>query len=151
MEGVSFMSNQEQTTGSVKLDARAFPFDEPKGKQLAFASLTINDCFAITGIKIIDGGEKGPFVAMPSAKDREGNYKDICFPINKELRAEMNAVVMDAYNAAIEKGLSDRAADMGQEKPSAVGKLNEAKKESQSRAKAPKPEKSAPKKSDPAL
>jgi len=156
MEGDLHMSNQEQGAGApgVKLDARAYPFEEPKGKQLAFASVTINGCFAVNGIKIMDGGEKGPFVAMPSAKDREGNYKDICFPTTKELRAELSATVMDAYNAAVEKGLSDRAANRGAPepaKPSAIGKLGEAKKESQSRAKAPKPDKAAPKKSDPAL
>ena len=154
MEGDSFMSNQEQSTGAVKLDARAYPFEEPKGKQLAFASVTINGCFAVNGIKIMDGGEKGPFVAMPSTKDKEGNYKDICFPTTKELRAELSATVMDAYNAAVEKGLADRAADRGapeQEKPSAVDKLNEAKKEAKAQAKAPKPEKSAPKKSDPSI
>ena len=150
------MSNQEQSAGTpaVKFDARAYPFEEPKGKQLAFASVTINGGFAVTGIKVIDGGEKGPFVAMPSAKDREGNFKDICFPTTKELRAELAASVMEAYNAAIEKGLSDRAADKGakdSERPSATEKLNEAKKESQSRAKAPKPDKAAPKKSEPAL
>jgi len=147
------MSNQEQSAGTpaVKLDARAYPFEEPKGKQLAFASVTINGCFAVTGIKVMDGGEKGPFVAMPSAKDREGNYKDICFPTTKELRAELAATVMEAYNAAVEKGLSDRAANKEQEKPSAVDKLNDAKKESQSRARAPKPDKAAPKKAEPAL
>ena len=147
------MSNQEQSAGTpaVKLDARAYPFEEPKGKQLAFASVTINGCFAVTGIKVMDGGEKGPFVAMPSAKDREGNYKDICFPTTKELRAELAATVMEAYNAAVEKGLSDRAANKEQEKPSAVGKLQEAAKESKARAKAPKPDKAAPKKSEPAL
>lgn len=146
------MSNQEQGAGAlgVKLDAKAFPFEEPKGKQLAFASVTINDCFAVTGIKVMEG-DKGPFVAMPSTKDKEGNFRDICFPTTKELRAELVATVMEAYNTAIEKGLSDRAADMGQEKPSAVGKLNDAKKESQSRAKAPKPDKAAPKNSEQAL
>ncbi|GHU79403.1 hypothetical protein FACS1894191_2120 [Clostridia bacterium] len=91
---------------------------------------------------------------MPSVKDKEGNYKDICFPTTKELRAELSAAVMDAYNAAVEKGLASRAAEKGApepEKPSAMGKLNEAKKESQSRAKAPKPEKAAPKKPEPTL
>lgn len=131
------------------LDAKAFPFEKPKGKQLAFASVTINDCFAVTGIKVIDGGEKGPFVAMPSTKDREGNLGDICFPTTKEHRAELSASVMEAYNAAIEKGLADRAADREQEKPSAVGKLKEAAKESEARAKAPKPEKAAAKGGDP--
>lgn len=146
------MSNKEQGGGAlgVKFDAKAFPFEEPKGKQLAFASVTINDCFAVTGIKVMEG-DKGPFVAMPSTKDREGNFRDICFPTTKELRAELSASVMEAYNAAIEKGLSDRAVDKGQEKPSAVGKLQEAAKESKARAKEPKPDKAAPKKSEPAL
>jgi len=87
---------------NITLEARAYPFEEAKGNQLAFASVTINDSFAITGIKIMNG-ENGPFAAMPSTKDKDGNFKDVCFPTNKELRAELNNVVINAYNEAFEK------------------------------------------------
>ena len=59
---------------------------------------------------------------MPSTKDREGNFKDICFPTAKELRAEINTVVVEAHNNALEK-MQDRKEP---EKASAVGKLKEA-------------------------
>ncbi len=131
---------------SIHLDARAYPFAEPKGKQLAFASVTINDAFAIKGIKIMSG-EKGPFVAMPGTKDKEGNYRDICFPTTKELRAELTAKVLEAYNDAITKGLTERAAEKpAQEakRPSAAKRLDKAKAEVAKEPKAPKAEKSAP-------
>ena len=110
----------------ISFEARAYPFEEPKGNQLAFASVTINETFVITGVKVMNG-ENGPFAAMPSTKDKEGNFKDICFPTNKELRADLNAVVVEAYNTALEK-MQDRA-EKAPEKASAVGKLNDAKKE----------------------
>jgi len=96
----------------ITLTARAYPFEEPKGNQLAFASVTINDSFAITGIKVMNG-ENGPFAAMPSTKLRDGSYKDICFPTTKELRAELNNVVINAYNVALEKmlGISEKESE----------------------------------------
>ena len=133
------MSNSENTT-PMNVEARAYLFAEPKGKQLAFASVTIGGVFAVTGVKVMDS-DKGLFVAMPSAKDREGYYKDVCFPTTKELREKINAVVLDAYNTAIEKGLTDRGADKPlkeADRPSATERLDAAKKEA---AKAPKPPK----------
>ena len=91
---------------NIVLTARVYPFDEAKGNQLAFASVTINDSFAITGIKIMNG-ENGPFAAMPSTKDKDGNFKDVCFPTNKELRAELNHIVINAYNDALKKMLAE--------------------------------------------
>ncbi len=143
------MSNPEQAA-PVSIEARAFPFKEPKGKQLAFASITINGAFAVKGIKIMNG-ERGPFVAMPGAKDKEGSYKDICFPTTKELRAEITAKVMEAYNAEITKGLAEHAAEKPAteaERPSAAKRLDKAKEEVAQASKAPKAEKSAPAKED---
>ncbi len=145
LEGTNYMGNTV-LAASIHLDARAYPFAEPKGKQLAFASVTINDAFAIKGIKIMSG-EKGPFVAMPGTKDKEGNYRDICFPTTKELRAELTAKVLEAYNDAITKGLTERAAEKpAQEakRPSAAKRLDKAKAEVAKEPKAPKAEKSAP-------
>ena len=143
------MSNPEHAA-PVSIEARAFPFKEPKGKQLAFASITINDAFAVKGIKIMSS-EKGPFVAMPSAKDKEGNYKDVCFPTTKELRAEITAKVMEAFNAEITKGLAERAAEKPApetKRPSAAKRLDKAKEEVAQAPKTPKAEKSAPAKED---
>ena len=120
----------------ISMEARAYPFAEPKGNQLGYASVTLNGGFALTGIKIMEG-RNGPFVSLPSVKDGQGGYRDIFFPTTKELRAELNTVVMDAHNKAIEKIIADRAAgkDRAEERPSAAEKLDAAKKEA---AKAPK-------------
>ena len=69
------------------------------GNVLANASVTLNGCFAIRGVKVI-GGENGPFVSMPSYKGRDG-YKDICFPCTKEFRQQFQQTVLDAYQQAL--------------------------------------------------
>lgn len=65
------------------------------GPLLANASIKFNDCFAIRGIRIVQG-EYGPFVSMPSYKSG-GEFKDICFPVTKEFREQLNAAVVGAY------------------------------------------------------
>ena len=65
------------------------------GSVLANASVTLNGCFAVRGIKVING-ENGPFVSMPSYKGRDG-YKDICFPCTKEFHQQFNDTVVAAY------------------------------------------------------
>ncbi|BAL01481.1 stage V sporulation protein G [Oscillibacter valericigenes Sjm18-20] len=72
----------------------------PQGSVRAFASINLNDCFAIRNVKVVDS-TKGLFVAMPSYKDRGGEYKDICFPVTKEFREQLNRAVMDAYHQAL--------------------------------------------------
>lgn len=65
------------------------------GPLLANASIDLNGCFAIRGVKIVQG-EHGPFVAMPSYKSN-GEYKDVCFPITKDFRDQLHTAVMGAY------------------------------------------------------
>lgn len=65
------------------------------GKVLANASVTLNGCFAVRGVKIMDG-PKGPFVSMPSYKSG-GEYRDICFPCTKEFHQRFHQAVLDAY------------------------------------------------------
>lgn len=67
----------------------------PEGPVLAYASATLNGCFAIRGIKIVNG-EKGTFVSMPSYKT-QGRFQDVCFPITKEFREQLHATVLEAY------------------------------------------------------
>lgn len=72
----------------------------PEGAIRAIASVNLNDCFAIRNVKIMDGS-KGLFVAMPSYKAGNGEYKDICFPVTKEFRQQLNDVVISAYQQAL--------------------------------------------------
>ena len=69
------------------------------GSVLADASVNLNGCFAIRGVKVVQGSN-GPFVSMPSYKGRDG-YKDICFPCTKEFRQEFHQAVLDAYQQAL--------------------------------------------------
>ncbi len=66
----------------------------------AYASATVDECLAIRGIKVIEGGRDGLFVAMPSRKTESG-YKEICFPVTKEFREQLHSAVLDAYQQTI--------------------------------------------------
>lgn len=83
----------------VKCDTRGIQIMN-KGNKLANASITLDDAFVIRNLSVMNG-TKGLFVSMPSQKglDREGKetYYDTAFPLNKDLRAEINNVVLDAY------------------------------------------------------
>ena len=70
------------------------------GKLKAVATITIDGCFAVHDIKVIEGSA-GPFIAMPSKKTPEGEFKDIVHPINPETRALISKYILDAYNAAL--------------------------------------------------
>lgn len=65
-------------------------------KLRAVASVTFDDCFVVHDIKIIDGNE-GTFIAMPSRKTADGEYKDIAHPINTSTREEIIKAVLQAY------------------------------------------------------
>lgn len=73
----------------------------PEGSCRATASVNINGCFAVRGIKVMDSS-KGLFVSMPSYRAGNGEYKDICFPCTKEARAEFDSAVLDAYHLHFE-------------------------------------------------
>ena len=68
----------------------------------AIASVTIDDCFVIHELRIIDG-YNGLFIAMPSRKLPEGEFKDIAHPINAETREQLEKAVLDEYNKQEEK------------------------------------------------
>ena len=101
---------------NIKLDVRVYPLDNPQGNTKAFANVGIEDLVAINGIRVVNG-EKGDFVAMPQSKDKDGNYHDIAFPINGDLRKEMNKAVLDKYKEVVKErsqSLGDQIRD-GQE------------------------------------
>ncbi len=69
-------------------------------KLKAVASVTFDECFVVHDIKIIEGNE-GPFIAMPSRKASNGEYKDIAHPINTETREAIISAVIDEYNKEV--------------------------------------------------
>ena len=72
-------------------------------KLKAVASITIDDCFVIHDIKVIEGND-GYFVAMPSRKTNDGEYKDIAHPINTETRQIVIDAVLNAFKDELAKG-----------------------------------------------
>jgi len=70
---------------------------EKEGKMKAVVSITIEDAFAVHDIKIIEG-EKGLFIAMPSRRNAEGEYRDVAHPINSETRQYIQDLIMMKYS-----------------------------------------------------
>ena len=69
---------------------------EKEGKMKAIVSITLDNEFVIHDIKVIEG-EKGLFIAMPSRKATDGEYRDIAHPINSETRDKIQKVILDKY------------------------------------------------------
>lgn len=70
-----------------------------QGKMKAKIDITIDDAFVIHDVKVIET-DKGTFIAMPSKKLPNGDYKDIAHPINTETREMLQKAVLDKYNEA---------------------------------------------------
>lgn len=71
-----------------------------EGKMKAIVSITIDEEFVVHDIKIIDG-EKGLFIAMPSRKAADGEYRDIAHPITPSTREKVQKVILDKYNEVL--------------------------------------------------
>lgn len=71
-----------------------------EGKMKAVVSITIDDEFVVHDIKVIEG-EKGLFIAMPSRKAADGEYRDIAHPINSGTRDQIQKIILDKYEAAL--------------------------------------------------
>lgn len=69
---------------------------EKEGKMKAVVSITIDGVFVIHDIKIIEG-EKGLFIAMPSRKSNDGEYRDIAHPINSATRENLQKLILEKY------------------------------------------------------
>lgn len=74
---------------------------EKEGKMKAVVSITIDNEFVIHDIKVIEG-EKGLFIAMPSRKSNDGEYRDIAHPINSNTRENLQNLILDKYKEEIE-------------------------------------------------
>lgn len=72
-----------------------------EGKMKAVVSVTIDDEFVVHDIKVIEG-DKGLFIAMPSRRSSDGEYRDVAHPINTLTRERLQAVILEAYEKAEE-------------------------------------------------
>ena len=79
-----------------------------EGKLKAVVSITMDDEFVVHDIKVIEG-EKGLFIAMPSKKAADGEYRDIAHPINSGTRERIQALILKKYEEALEDDAFDEA------------------------------------------
>ena len=71
-----------------------------EGKLKAIVSITLDDEFVVHDIKVIEG-EKGLFIAMPSKKSSDGEYRDIAHPINSSTREMIQSVILEKYQQSL--------------------------------------------------
>ena len=71
-----------------------------EGKMKAIVSITLDDEFVVHDIKVIEC-EKGLFIAMPSKKATDGEYRDIAHPINSSTRENIQKIILESYEKAL--------------------------------------------------
>ena len=71
-----------------------------EGKMKAVVSITIDEEFVVHDIKVIEG-EKGMFIAMPSRRASDGEYRDIAHPINSETREKIQGIILQKYEQVL--------------------------------------------------
>ncbi len=83
-------------------DVRIRLVNKEDNKLKAVASITIDDCFVVHDIKVIESPD-GAFIAMPSRKTNDGEYKDIAHPLNTETRENLKQAILTAYYDELKK------------------------------------------------
>lgn len=73
-----------------------------EGKMKAVVSVTFDEIFVVHDIKVIEG-EKGLFIAMPSRRSGDGEYRDIAHPINSEMRDKLQKEILEKYEEAVKE------------------------------------------------
>ena len=124
-------NNNTNTTVPVKMEAAPLKLDvrvrpiAPMGNLLAYANVTIGDCFKVDGFRICSS-EKGLYVNMPSTQDGKGGWRDVCWPVTAEFRKQLCEALIEGYGQAIENLQATLEATKGAaEKPSLTGALKE--------------------------
>jgi len=79
-----------------------------EGKMKAVVSITIDNEFVIHDIKVIEG-EKGLFIAMPSRKSADGEYRDIAHPINSDTRKRIQDLILTKYEESADEEIPEYA------------------------------------------
>lgn len=94
-------------------DVKIFAVNEERLK--AYVTITIEDCFVVRDLKIIQG-PSGLFIAMPSKKRKDGQFRDIAHPLNQETRQMIEDSVFAAYESEL-KLLGENLVNLKRQKP----------------------------------
>ncbi len=81
-------------------EVKVFPVNEERLK--AYVTITIDNCFVVRDLKVINGNN-GLFVAMPSKKRKDGQFKDIAHPLNNETREVIENRIFEVYETELKK------------------------------------------------
>ena len=77
-----------------------------EGKLRAIVSITLDNEFVVHDIKVIEG-EKGLFIAMPSKKSADGEFRDIAHPINSSTRENIQSVILEKYQESLTEDVTE--------------------------------------------
>ena len=80
-------------------EVKVFPVNEDRLK--AYVSVTFDGCFVVRDLKVILGTD-GLFVAMPSKKRKDGQFRDVAHPLNQEMRAMIEDAVFEEFQRSVE-------------------------------------------------
>ena len=69
----------------------------------AIGSFSLDDAFAVRGVRVMEDKNGRNFVAFPSREKQDGSYEDIAFPLSKELYAHITGAIIDEYKTQVEK------------------------------------------------
>lgn len=86
---------------------KVFPVSEEKLK--AYVSIVLDDCFLVSDLKVIQG-PNGLFISMPSKRKKNGEFKDVAHPLNRETREMMERRILLEYERAVEAAPPDSPA-----------------------------------------
>jgi stage V sporulation protein G len=79
-------------------DVRVRLYNKSDDKLKAFATITLNGCFVVSDLKVIQGN-KGLFVAMPSRKRKDGKFRDVAHPLNSDTRQMIEERILSLYES----------------------------------------------------
>ena len=81
-----------------------------KGPVLAYANIVLDNNFIIRGITLLEKEKVGRFVSMPSRKidGEKRKYRDICHPLNADIRAGITEAIFDSYDEFMKKETEDK-------------------------------------------
>lgn len=98
-------------------EVKIFVVNEERLK--AYVSITIDGCFVVRDLKIIQG-PSGLFVAMPSKKRKDGQFRDIAHPLNQETRSHIEDMIFEAYENEL-KNMGESLDNLTRQKSSDEG------------------------------
>ena len=93
---------------------KVFPVEEERLK--AYVSIVLDDCFLVSDLKVIQG-PNGVFVSMPSKRKKNGEFKDIAHPLNRETRERMERKILSEYEKIRTEPTGARIDDAAEEEP----------------------------------